>query len=374
MTVDVWGEKTAAAFLGVRVECAQCHKHPFDRWTQVDYRAYANVFTAVSFGVSPESKKAFDEENAERKKKSDQKNQIAPIREVYIAAGAGGKGRRGGRAAGPRHRQAAGTQGAGRAGDRGQGRRRPAPGPVRLDARPDNPFFARSFANRVWGHYFGVGIVDPVDNFSLANPPSNPKLLDALARDFVESKFDVRRLERTILNSRTYQLSSNANPNNKLDRTNYSHAYLRPMMAEVMVDVLDDAVGVKEKFGNDGPPDCRAIEIGASRVQGSERLRLPRLRPADPRQHLRLRAVVGAGATQTLYLMADDTLYARINEPDNRLKRTLADHKDDNEALDELFLAAVAASRPTRSGRSSRPTANRTRTAGPRSPTPCGRW
>ena len=72
---------------------------------------------------------------------------------------------------------------------------------------PDNPFFARSFVNRVWGHYFGVGIVHPVDDFSLANPPSNPKLLDALAKDFVEHKFDIRTLERTILLSRTYQLS-----------------------------------------------------------------------------------------------------------------------------------------------------------------------
>ena len=71
---------------------------------------------------------------------------------------------------------------------------------------PDNAFFARSFVNRVWGHYFGVGIVEPVDDFSLANPPANPKLLDALAKDFIEHKFDIRQIERTILLSRTYQL------------------------------------------------------------------------------------------------------------------------------------------------------------------------
>ena len=121
VTVDVWGEKTAAAFLGVRVECAQCHKHPFDRWTQVDYRAYANVFTTVSFGVSPESRKAFDEENAERKKKSDQKNQIAPIREVYIAASAGGKGRGAARCRTPTPASRWNPR-RGRAGDHGQGR------------------------------------------------------------------------------------------------------------------------------------------------------------------------------------------------------------------------------------------------------------
>ena len=89
VTPDQWGEKTAAAFLGVRVECAQCHKHPFDRWTQVDYRSYANIFASVNFGISPEAKKVFDDENAERKKKSDQKNQIPPIREVFVGPFAG---------------------------------------------------------------------------------------------------------------------------------------------------------------------------------------------------------------------------------------------------------------------------------------------
>src|SRR5262249_45002087 len=109
---------------------------------------------------------------------------------------------------------------------------------------PENPFFARSFVNRAWGHYFGVGLVDPVDNFSLANPPSNAKLLDALARDFIDHKYDIRHLERTILNARVYQLASDVNETNKLDRNNYSHSYLRPLMAEVFVDVLDAALGV----------------------------------------------------------------------------------------------------------------------------------
>src|SRR2546427_455024 len=112
---------------------------------------------------------------------------------------------------------------------------------------PDNPFFARSFANRVWGHYFGVGIVDPVDNFALANPPSNDRLLDALAKDFVAHHYDIRQLERAILNSRAYQLSHSTNASNRHDRNNYSHAYLRPMMAEVVLDVINSALGASEK-------------------------------------------------------------------------------------------------------------------------------
>ena len=148
---------------------------------------------------------------------------------------------------------------------------------------PDNPFFARSFVNRVWGHYFGVGIVDPVDNFSLANPPSNPKLLDALARDFVEQQ--VRHPPAGAHHpelSRTYQLTSarQRRPTSWTATTTRT-AYLRPMMAEVVVDVLDDALGVKEKFGTDGAagrPGHRDRRQPGATATGE--LRLPHLRPA----------------------------------------------------------------------------------------------
>src|SRR5262249_59806452 len=125
----------------------------------------------------------------------------------------------------------------------------------------DNSCCARSFVIRVWGHYSGVGIVDPIDNFSLANPPSNEKLLDTLAKDFIEHKFDIRHIERTVLLSRTYQLSSDTNVTNKFDRKNYSHSFVRPMMAEVVVDVLNAGLGTTENFNDDAPPNCRAIEV-----------------------------------------------------------------------------------------------------------------
>ncbi len=136
-------------------------------------------------------------------------------------------------------------------------------------------------------------------------------------------------------------MSSSVNATNRLDRTNYSHSFLRPMMAEVVVDVLNDAVGVKEKFGADAPPDCRAVDIGASRVNGSVALafrvfgRPPRTTACDCERSSE------PGLTQKLFLMADDTLVNKIKAPENRLKRLLADHKDDDEALDELFLAAL---------------------------------
>src|SRR5262249_24575705 len=172
--------------------------------------------------------------------------------------------------------------------------------------RPDNPFFARSLVNRVWAHYFGIGLVEPVDNFSVANPPSNDRLLDALAREFVASGYDLRRLELLILTSRTYQLSSRPNATNARDRTNFSHALARPLLAEVVVDVLNDALGTAEDLGPDVPPRSRAIEVASNRVRAAHLARVFRIfgrpvrtatcdceRPAAP------------AVPQTLFLMAD---------------------------------------------------------------------
>ncbi len=255
VTIDQWGEKTAAAFLGVRLECAQCHKHPFDRWTQTDYRAYANIFSAVAFGISPDAKQTFDTENAERRKQGNKPNRLQQVREVFI----GPNGRGSNPLPNPDTNRPLPPKALGGPAIPLEPGKDPRVRLFEWMHASDNPFFARSFANRVWGHYFGIGIVQPVDDFSLANPPSNEKLLDALAQDFVENKYDIRQLERTILNSRTYQLSFTTNATNRFDRTNFSHSYVRPLMAEVVVDVLSAATGVPENFGNDVPAGCRAI-------------------------------------------------------------------------------------------------------------------
>jgi Protein of unknown function (DUF1549)/Protein of unknown function (DUF1553) len=340
VTVDQWGEKTAAAFLGVRLECAQCHKHPFDRWTQTDYRAFANIYAFVGYGISPEANKAFTAENAERRKNAQNPNQAINLREVFVSTG--GAGGKGGRLNAPLPDPETGgvlpPKALGGPEIKGQD-----PRVVLFEwmRSPDNPFFARSFANRVWGHYFGVGIVHPVDDFSLANPPSNPKLLDALAKDFLDNKYDIRQLERTILLSRTYQLSSTPNETNKLDRNNYSHCYVRPLMAEVVVDVLNAAIGVTENFGNDAPSGVRAIEVGSSQVNGQVNLafrtfgRPPRSTACDCE-----RAAEPALA-QKLFLMADSSLDQKITRTPNRLKELLARQADDKAALEELFLATL---------------------------------
>jgi hypothetical protein len=330
--IEQWGEKTAAAFMGIRLECAQCHKHPMDRWTQADYRSYANIFAQVNFGASPEAKKAIDEFNKTEKGKA---NQVFQAREVFI-------GQSRGTMTDPETNATLPPK-------------VPAGPVIKLESgkdsrlalfewlrAPDNPFFARSFVNRVWGHYFGVGLVHPVDDFSQANPPSNPKLLDALAKDFVDSKFDIRRLERTILQSRSYQLSSKPNPSNELDRDNFSHSFVRPLMAEVVVDTINSALGTTENFGTDAPAGCRAIEIGASRVQNQVVAQAFRVfgRPVRASACDCDRAMEPALA-QTLFRMTEPTILQKIGSQSGRVQKLLRSNLKDEHVLEELCLAML---------------------------------
>ena len=182
-----------------------------------------------------------------------------------------------------------------------------------------------------------------VDDFSLANPPSNDKLLNALAQDFVQSKFDIRLLEKLILQSRTYQLTSVPNATNRLDRTNYSHSFIRPMMAEVVVDVLNAATGTKEVFGPDAPPGCRAIEVGSSRLQNQPAAYAFRVFGRPPRTaNCDCERAMEPGLSQKLFLLADPNMQRKVNDPANRLKDLLARHKDDNAALEELVIATLS--------------------------------
>src|SRR5262249_26001275 len=157
------------------------------------------------------------------------------------------------------------------------------------------------------------GLVEPIDSFSVANPPSNEGLLDALARDFVESGYDLRRLERTILHSRTYQLSSIPNRTNARDRTNYSRARARPMMAEAVLDVLNSALGTVEDFGADAPPRSRAIEVATNRVRAGYAGRVFRVFGRPARQSTCDCERPGAPALpQTLFLMSDPDLLRKM--------------------------------------------------------------
>jgi hypothetical protein len=342
--IEIWGEKVAAAFLGVRLECAQCHKHPTDRWTQDEYWAFANVFSQVTFQnnqfSSPEMRKLATAETQSRQTGGKNANQVVQVRELFVSPTP-----RPGRlnAAGarvPPPKALGGPEIPMKAGEDAR---------VRLAAwltAPENPFFAKSFANRVWAHYFGIGIVHPVDDFSLANPPTNARLLDALAADFTKSGYDIRQLERTILLSRTYQLGFEPNETNGLDKNNFSHAYIRPLMAEQVVDVLNAALGTDEDFANEAPAGAKMIEVGTTRFINARVNNLayvlrifgrpPRTTACDCERAME------PALPQSLFRMTDPTLLAKFTDSKGRVA-ALAKTKLSNEELaDELFLAALA--------------------------------
>jgi hypothetical protein len=331
--LEKMAELSATAFLGVRLECAQCHRHPFDRWTQADYRAFANTFGRVRFDSSTELTAAVVDLLEERRKLPPEKlgPPIPRLREVYLTE-------RPRRLAHPETGADLKPKALGGSELSGED---PRAALADWMTRPDNPFFARAFVNRVWAHYFGVGLIDPVDDLAASNPPSNERLLDALAADFVKSGFDVRKLERTILLSRTYQLSSTPNDTNRRDRTNFSRAYPRPLMAEAVLDVLNDALGTKEDFGTDAPAGARAVEVATNRVRAGYAARVFRVfgRPART-STCDCERPPGPALPQTLFLMTDPGLLKKIT--DGRLAKLLAAKMSDAKIVDELFLATLS--------------------------------
>lgn len=342
--VEQWGEKVAAAFLGVRLECAQCHKHPTDRWTQDEYWAFANVFATVTFQAnqfsSPEVKRLVDAENVARREnapKANNNNNILLVREMFSGANARTRPNPGTNKV-PLPRTLGGDVISTKSGE--------DPRAKLADwlVSPNNPFFAKSFVNRVWAHYFGVGLVNPVDDFSLANPPVNARLLDALTKDFIDSKFDVRKLERAVLLSRTYQLSYVPNESNKFDKNNFSHAYVRPLMAEQVVDVLNAALGVDENFtGADADfTGLKMVEVGSSRMAGSVAYALrifgrpPRTTACDCERAME------PALPQTLFRMTDAAVLAKFTNGNGRVSKLAKSKLPPEELVDEAFLATLS--------------------------------
>ena len=222
-------ENVAQVFLGMRIQCAQCHNHPFDRWTMDDYYSFASFFAGVR--VKP----------------------TADPRENTVSGVVGGaiKHPVSGEVMMPKF------LGGDSPDVKGKDRRVVL---AEWIADPENPFFAKNVANIVWAHFFGRGIVDEVDDVRISNPPVNGPLLDELGQSFVKSDYSIKQVSRLICNSRTYQLSTRANESNKSDLTNFSHAALRRMRAEVMLDVLAQVTATENKFIG-LPKGARATQI-----------------------------------------------------------------------------------------------------------------
>jgi len=245
----------AHSFLGVRLQCAQCHKHPFDQWTQSDFNGFKKFFEAVVAGnarPSPQSKRDYEamieELKLDEKKLKDndrakalaallKKGRTVPFGETYVdfqRLRAKPRGR--GKAANEvRAKILGGEEISLTSGED------PREAVMRWLRDPANPYFARAFVNRVWANYFHAGIVEPPDDMSLANPPSNALLLDYLAQEFIAHDFDMQWLHRQICNSDTYQRSWQSNATNRNDERNFSRAVPRRLPAEVAYDAISRA-------------------------------------------------------------------------------------------------------------------------------------
>ncbi|HEY1109376.1 MAG TPA: DUF1549 and DUF1553 domain-containing protein, partial [Opitutaceae bacterium] len=228
-------ENVAQAFMGLRVQCAQCHNHPFDRWTMNDYYSLAAFFAQVGRKVGEDPRETI----------------------VYNAASGGVKHPVGGKDVAPRF-----LGGAAPKLEKGADRR--AAFAEWLTA-PDNPYFARNVANVVWAHFFGQGIVDPVDDVRVSNPPSNPELLEHLGAQLVRDGYDMKKLVRAICTSRTYQLSSAPSATNEGDERNFARGAIRRIRAEVLLDVIGTITAAPEKLRG-LPSGSRAVEIADGRT------------------------------------------------------------------------------------------------------------
>ncbi len=224
-------EDTAQLFLGLRIQCARCHHHPFEKWSQDDYYHFQAFFSRLGRkpGLQANEERIFHKRGAASAKNPRSGKQLAP-------AGLGAEVLDLDPISDPRQSL------------------------VEWMTDPQNPFFAKALVNRYWKHFFDRGLVDPEDDMRVTNPASNPELLNGLAQHFIDSKFDLKELVRTICRSQTYQLSSDPNEYNLTDKQNYSRFYPRRLQAEVLLDAINQVTVSTTSFGG-LPPGTRAVQL-----------------------------------------------------------------------------------------------------------------
>ncbi len=295
------------AFLGVRIECAQCHHHPFEKWGQHDYFAFAGFFTGVK-----------------------QKKMGAVAQKIVEGPGQD--------LTHPRTLQIVPTAGLGAAPIVvGQGSTRRV-ALAEWMTQPSNPFLARMLVNRLWAHYFGRGLADPIDDMRSTNPASNEPLLNMLAERFIADDFDIKKITKLILSSRAYQLSVEVNQSNELDQQNFSHARWKAMSAEVLLDAISQATGVDETF-NGWPDGYRAIQIWDNRMPSyffrifgkPQRVSVCECeRGTEP------------SIAQALHLMNAPETMAKLRSRFGAVRRLVESNLSEADIVDELYLSTLS--------------------------------
>jgi hypothetical protein len=299
------GETASAlsqVLLGVRIACAECHHHPYDRWSQTDYFGMQAFFTPVSLKASArgESLQVQGDPLTKHPRTGDAIQPYALATQMPEKA---------------------------------------PPGDRRLVlaawmTSPQNPWFARNLANRVWAHMLGRGLVEPIDDVRDTNPPSNAELLDALSKHVVDTKFDVKQLIRTIARSRTYQLSSKPNATNEKDALNYSRSQFRRLDAEVLLDMVSQTLGVPEKFGG-APPGTRAIQLWDSKVNHY----FLKLYGRPQRQTAcECERIVEPSVSQVLHLLNAPEIHAKLTHERGNVAKWVREKKSDADLVDEIYL------------------------------------
>lgn len=312
-------------FFGRRLDCAQCHNHPYEAWTQDQFWGLAAFFSRLfKMGDTGAEYVVFDHPENEPMGNGDVNGSIrllhprtkAELKPAFLD----GSPFRGPDRTNPRQALAAWMTG--------------------------HSYFAEAAANRIWSYFFGRGIVDPVDDFRSTNPPTHPVLLQQLATDLREHQFDIRHLMRQIVNSRTYQLSSVPLPANAADRTNYSHAQPRPLDAEILLDAISNVTGVAEVFltgvseaakGNgQAPAGTRAMALRQPDLYYSRFLDLYG-RP----NRLTLPERNGkANLGEALHMLAGAAYQDKLGVAGSRLQTLLAANRSDRDIIEHFYLAA----------------------------------
>jgi hypothetical protein len=294
-------------FLGVRIACAQCHHHPSDRWGQDDYYALAGFFTGVGRKALPGEMEAI---LAQKGTELNHPRTGKPVPARALGAAPADL------SAMPDRRTVL----------------------ARWMTAPDNPYFARAIANRLWAHYFARGLVEPLDDLRATNPPTNEPLLDELAKHLLALKYDLKAFTRTLLNSRLYQLSSRAGPANAGDEQNFSHALPKALPAEVLLDAISQATGVPEKF-NGWPEGYRAIQVWDNRMPSYFFRIFGRPVRASVCECERSNE---PSIAQALHLMNSEEILGKVRDRRGTARRLAQSGKPPREIIDEVYLGTLS--------------------------------
>jgi hypothetical protein len=310
-------QRATQVFCGVRMLCAKCHPHPFENWTQADYYGLHSFFNQVSAKNDP---------------------RLAGVtngRTIVVNLAAGySRNPRSGQLQPPRFLGASEPE------------LKPDTDRRTVYAEwltsPENPHFARSMTNRVWSYFFHRGIIDPVDDLRTTNPPINPRLLDALTKDFVAHRFDLRQLMKRIVLSETYQRSSVSNETNDHDDLNFSHAIPRRLAAEALLDSLVQATGIAESIAG-APAGFTAAQLPDANVT-SEFLSL--FGKPQRMEACECERDDGANMLQALHFINGKSILSRVGAPNGRVAQLINQKVPDAELINQLYLWSL--SRPAR--------------------------